>query len=425
LETEEYVAKHITRGGKAKPKVGAEVPIPPAVRLILEVELDLAYQKAYKNEKLRRDVIEMTAPPGTHVVYVVQWEEQDFSNNVTFEMDGEFFEAPYEYILRVPKLSRIYSEVCPTPTQSPALTSVPPSATPTLTPATDTLTPVPPAPTPVPPTPTRQPTPALGIGSTLVREQDGMQMVYVPGGTFDMGSTDAEVDAALEPCEQDRGGSEYCPRDYYERETPRHSVTLDAFWIDRTEVTNSQYARCVADGTCSPPLSGSLTHESYYGDSQFDEFPVIYVNWSDADTYCRWAGGRLPTEAEWEYAARGPDGNVYPWGSDPPDDTLLNYNWNVGDTTQVGSYPRGASWVGAMSMAGNVQEWVADWYGEYPSGPQTSPKGPETGDYKVVRGSSYDHDVEWVRAALRFNNHPAARPQVTGFRCVVASTSST
>jgi formylglycine-generating enzyme required for sulfatase activity len=212
----------------------------------------------------------------------------------------------------------------PTPTSSPTAT-----ATPTLAPPTDTPTPVPPTPIPTPLPPT--PTPTLGIGSTLVREKDGMVMVYVPGGTFQMGSADEDPD-----------------------EQPVHSVTLNGFWIDRTEVTNAQYAHCVGDGICIAPVgSDSSTHDSYYGVSEFDDYPVIFVNWNRADTYCQWAGGRLPTEAEWEYAARGPDGNVYPWGNDAPHDTLLNYHQNIGDTTEVGSYPGGASWVGAMDMAGN------------------------------------------------------------------------
>jgi formylglycine-generating enzyme required for sulfatase activity len=199
-----------------------------------------------------------------------------------------------------------------------------------------------------------------------------------------------------------------------------HAVTLDSFWIDRTEVTNAQYARCVTDGTCRfPSNSGSSTRENYYGDSQFNDYPVIWVNWYDAGTYCQWAGGRLPTEAEWEYAARGPDGHVYPWGNEAPNDTLLNYSRNVDDTTQVGSYPEGASWVGAMDIAGSVWELVADWYGEYPSEAQTNPKGPETGVQKVLRGGSLLSHAHYVRAARRVDAHLFNRNADVGFRCVV------
>jgi len=259
------------------------------------------------------------------------------------------------------------------------------------------------------PSPTSQivvvtPTPALGIGSTLVREKDGMEMVYVSGGTFDMGSTEGNDD-----------------------EQPVHAVTLDSFFMDRTEVTNSQYARCVAGGTCGPPSQpGSYTRDGYYGDSQFDDYPVIWVNWNDADTYCRWAGGRLPTEAEWEYAARGLDGYVYPWGNDIPNDTLANYSDNVGDTTEVGSYPDGASWVGAMDMAGNVWEWVNDWYadGYYAISPAENPTGPDTGDYRVLRGGTWDLNPDEVRSAHRVGVYPIDGYDIIGFRCVVASTSS-
>ena len=226
-----------------------------------------------------------------------------------------------------------------------------------------------------------------------------MEMVYVPGGTFQMGTTEG-----------------------YDTEQPVHAVTLDSFWIDRTEVTNAQYASCVTGGTCSPPSeSGSDTRDSYYGDSQYGDYPVVWVSWYDADAYCRWVGGRLPTEAEWEYAARGPDGNVYPWGNDPPGDTLLNYNINVGDTTEVGSYPDGASWVGATDMAGNVWEWVNDWYADdyYAISPAENPIGPDTGDLKVLRGGSWSGLEESVRAAFRSNFRPVNRVDGVGFRCVV------
>jgi serine/threonine-protein kinase len=265
-----------------------------------------------------------------------------------------------------------------------------------------TATSVPPADTPVPPTrtPTRDPSippsnPSLH--DTWFRTADGMETVYVPGGTFQMGFTGGFPDGQ-----------------------PVHTVTLEAFWIDRTEVTNSQYAHCVADGACGlPDQLGSWTRDSYYSDDEFDEYPVTRMNWYDADTYCQWAGGRLPTEAEWEYAARGPDGHIYPWGDDPPDDTLLNYYYNVGDTTEVGAYPDGASWVGAMDMAGNVWEWVADWYGPYPAEEQTDPKGPETGSEKVLRGGSWSFIDVFVHTAFRWYAIPDAGTANDGFRCVV------
>ncbi len=254
-------------------------------------------------------------------------------------------------------------------------------------------------PTPIPRSPTS--TPAL---TPAVREKDGMEMVYVLGGTFEMGRADENED-----------------------EQPVHTVTLDSFWIDQTEVTNSQYARCVGERMCSAPSpSDSRTRDSYYGDSQFDDYPVINVSWHDADTFCQWAGGRLPTEAEWEYAARGPDGHVYPWGDDPPHDTLLNYDYNVGDTTRVGSYPGGASWVGAMDMAGNVWEWVSDWYADdyYTVSPAANPTGPDAGDGKVLRGGSWLGSPDDIRSASRGGDYPVRRDIFIGFRCVTISTPS-
>ena len=261
---------------------------------------------------------------------------------------------------------------------------------------------VPPATTPSarPPTPTQapMPTPTLAVGRTMVREKDGMAIVYVPGGSFEMGSRQGASDAQ-----------------------PAHAVRLDGFWIDRTEATNAEYAGCVAGGACSSPsLPGSFTRQAYYGESRFGDYPVLNVSWTDADTYCRWAGGGLPSEAEWEYAARGPDGRVYPWGNAAPDDSLLNYDHQVGDTTQVGAYPEGASWVGALDMAGNVWEWVGDWYDYafYASSPAQNPRGPETGELKVLRGGGWG-TREWsVRAAARYYAPPDTRAGDIGFRCV-------
>ena len=172
--------------------------------------------------------------------------------------------------------------------------------------------------------------------ATQTRPGDGMVMVYVPEGSFLMGSADGDLDA-------------------YDSEFPQHQVTLDAFWLDQTEVTNGQYERCVADGECR-------ANYDYGSDFTGENQPVVGVSWDDAADYCAWAGGQLPTEAQWEYAARGPESLTYPWGDSAPDLTLLNYDWNVGRTTDVGSYPAGASWVGVLDMAGNVYEWVADWY---------------------------------------------------------------
>jgi serine/threonine-protein kinase len=238
-----------------------------------------------------------------------------------------------------------------------------------------------------------------------------MMMVYVPAGTFKMGSEIGD-----------------------DRERPVHDVTLDAFWIDRTEVTNAQYAQCVAADKCGAPSSThSYTRDSYYENDQYDDYPVIYVNWINADKYCTWAGGQLPTEAQWEYAARGPDAHEYPWGS-TFDGTRLNFcdkncpfDWadktvddGYADTAPVGSYPNGASWVGALDLAGNVWEWVNDWYGLYPDSNQTNPTGPASGIQKVLRGGSWYYNADGGRTAYRVHNPPAIRDNHFGFRCVAA-----
>lgn len=244
-------------------------------------------------------------------------------------------------------------------------------------------------------------TPTPGIGSTMVSEKDGMVMVYVPAGEFTMGSDNGEPD-----------------------EKPVHQVYLDAFWIDQTEVTNAMYAKCVADGRCTPPSSSrSSTRNSYYGNSEFNDYPVIYMNWNMAKTYCEWRGARLPTEAEWEKAARGTDGRTYPWGNAAPKDTLLNYNRNVGDTTKVGNYLDGVSPYGMYDMAGNVWEWVNDWYDSsyYQTSPSSNPQGPTSGQYRVLRGGSWGFSVDFVRSASRGGDDPTYTGYVIGFRCSLAS----
>jgi eukaryotic-like serine/threonine-protein kinase len=271
----------------------------------------------------------------------------------------------------------------------------PAAGLPTLTP-TSTFTPVDTA------TPASTPTSTLGIGSTWTRPADGMVMMYVPAGDFLMGSPD------------DTGG---------DNEHPEHTVYLDAFWIDQTEVTNVMYAQCVEKGACQPPQDkSSYTRSSYYGGPEYDEYPVIYVDWNHASAYCQWAGSGLPSEAQWEKAARGPDGSAYPWGNDTPSCSLANFGGTsgcVGDTSKAGSYPSGASIYGALDMAGNVEEWVNDWYGEtyYSQLPQSNPQGPTSGTIRVLRGGSYLYDESRMRAAYRGALDPAYPYFDFGFRC--------
>ena len=229
--------------------------------------------------------------------------------------------------------------------------------------------------------------------------EKGETLVYVPAGEFTMGN------------------------DYFD--APIHTVYLDAFWIDQTEVTNKQYKICVDAGTCEPPSdTSSDTHPSYYGNPEFDDYPVIYVNWDKANRYCKvWIGtsGSLPTEAQWEKAARGTDAYTYPWGNEAPSSELLNYLVTVGDTTEVGSYPAGASVYGALDMAGNVLEWVNDWYGEtyyLRSNSSNNPIGPDTGQTRVLRGGSWQYYNESdARSDFRSGNNPTSSDNDVGFRC--------
>jgi len=240
----------------------------------------------------------------------------------------------------------------------------------------------------------------------MTSDKDGMILVYVPAGEFTMGSDSGSDD-----------------------EKPVHTVTLNAFWIDRTEVTNAMYAKCVQNGACTAPSSTeSYTRDSYYSNSEFDNYPVIYVSWEDAKAYCSWADRRLPTEAEWEKAARGTDANVYPWGN-TFDGTLVNFcdtncsfDWanksfddKYADVAPVGSYPSGKSIYGAVDMAGNVWEWVEDWYDAYPGNTESNSSYGTT--YRVLRGGSWDHYYYYVRSALRNRVNPTDTSNVIGFRC--------
>ena len=255
------------------------------------------------------------------------------------------------------------------------------------------------------------------------------QMVYIPAGTFQMG-----CDWAIDNC----GGSGY---NGYAMELPLHTVNLSAYHIDKYSVTNARYAACVATGVCLAPYSSwSGTRTSYYGDPAFDNYPVIYVNWYMADTFCKWEGKRLPTEAEWEKAARGSsDTRMYPWGSLPSQQDLSctqenirnNNGMCVGDTTPVGSYANDISPYQVVEMSGNVWNWTNDFYqvDYYSYSPYDNPTGPsgpmDSPNYEcqaidnchVVRGGSWYSMWRYARTSYRGRVSHFTNSDSLGIRC--------
>ncbi len=267
--------------------------------------------------------------------------------------------------------------------------------------------------------PTLTATPSPIPGDAPVRLEDnqiklkGVVMVYVPEGRFQMGSSSSA-----------------------------HTVTLDAYYIDRTEVTNRQWQECVAAGDCELPASTTdYIGDEYYGVDEFDDYPVIYIDWNQADAYCRWRGARLPTEAEWEKAARWDADTAsalnYPWGNDW-DPVRLNFcdqncplsgasasaddGW--AQTAPVGSFTAGASPVGALDMAGNVAEWVYDWFDDdyYSVSPESNPTGPDEGTQRVVRGGAWGvSDSRLLLSSIRSRFEPGEAGPGTGFRCAISA----
>jgi len=231
-----------------------------------------------------------------------------------------------------------------------------------------------------------------------------VEMVLIEAGEFLMGSSDTDTAA-----ERD--------------EKPQHEVFLNAFYIDRTEVTNAMYRQCVDAGYCTPPEQvKSSTHAVYYGNPDFDDYPVIYVSWSQAASYCGWRKARLPSEAQWEKAARGTDGRIYPWGAGI-DCTRANYGGPEGcrgDVARVGSFPDGASPYGLLEMSGNVWEWVNDWYLDifYEDSPINNPKGPSAGERRILRGGAWITGEAILRTANRQYLAPSETNAYLGFRCV-------
>jgi len=243
-----------------------------------------------------------------------------------------------------------------------------------------------------------------GLPTSFIDEK-GVPMENVSAGPFAMGSED---------------------------EIPIHIVELDNFYIDRYEVTNARYEECVKEEVCDPPyLTSSYTQDSYYGNTKYADYPVIYVSWESAQTYCQWRNARLPTEAEWEKAARGSlERRKYPWGN-TIDGTLANFcdvncsfdHRNIDfddqydDTAPVGSYEPNR--YNLYDMTGNVGEWVADWYGPeyYSTSPSRNPEGPEDGDSRVLRGGSWISGVSNLPVANRNFFNPENQYYYVGFRC--------
>lgn len=288
-----------------------------------------------------------------------------------------------------------------------------------------------PTPEPVPSitTPPLAPEPTLGATRTLTT--DGSLLVYVPSGPFSMGSAITDVWGTND-------------------ERPQHSVFLDGFWIGRTEVTNAQFGAFIDAGGYSRPdwwtregwdwrVSHSATKPGWWTDDQFNgaDYPVIGVNWHEACAYAKWAGARLPTEAEWEEAARGTDGRVWPWG-DTWDPGRLNFcdrncdqAWRNAEaedgfalTAPTGHYLLGESPCGALDLAGNVWEWVADWYHAeyYTESAQANPTGPASGTRRVVRGGSWFSGRADARTAYRGRLDPTGRYNHVGFRIALSAT---
>ncbi|NJN80734.1 MAG: formylglycine-generating enzyme family protein [Anaerolineales bacterium] len=201
-------------------------------------------------------------------------------------------------------------------------------------------------------------------------------------------------------------------------EKPEMQLYLDAFWIDQTEVTNAMYARCVDANQCDTPASASsYTRSNYFRNSEFRNYPVIYVSWDNALAYCLWAGRKLPTEAEWEKAARGTASHNYPWGDAFPKVTLLNYDQGVGDTTEVSKYPNGKSIYGAFDMAGNVWEWVSSLHQPYPYIPEDGREDLHSSESRVMRGGSWLVGSNEVRVTNRGKGSPTFTNFSVGFRC--------
>ena len=229
---------------------------------------------------------------------------------------------------------------------------------------------------------------------TKTSAQDGMVQVYVPEGEFLMGKGEVRKYA----------------------DSPQHIVYLDAYWMDKYEVSNAMYLKCMKAGICTDMVSDNTTYQNWI----YRDHPVTYITWEQAGLYCQWAGRRLPTEAEWEKAARGTDGRAYPWGDEAPNARLANFDGTkIHEAVSIYRYPLGASPYGALNMSGNVREWIADWYAEdyYLVTPYANPPGAETGFERSLRSGSYNEDKIEIAVTNRLRHEPQSAGLSRGFRC--------
>jgi formylglycine-generating enzyme required for sulfatase activity len=308
-------------------------------------------------------------------------------------------------------------QVVPVTAQAVTEATVPPTAVPS-----SIADPSPPMAATLLPTSTTSLTPEMQAGQVREHQLPGdtvVEMVYVPAGTLAMGSDAEGFELAEALCDQYPDGYGKCQQDLFAVEGPQHPVPVAGFWIDRTEVTNKRYGQCVAAGVCT--ASRLADDPAYNG----DDYPVAGIPWQAASEYCAWAGARLPTEAEWEYAARGEAGEVFPWGSAYECGRANLWADCSGcedgydGPAPVSAFPAGASWCGALDMAGNVWEWVADRFTEYPGASDDSPA--ESDGTRVLRGGSWGYCPAFARAAYRYPVPAGADYLAVGFRCAISA----
>lgn len=265
-------------------------------------------------------------------------------------------------------------------------------------------------------------------GGVVTLITPGPAEILFPRGTFTMGSSRVEVQLALDACRREPLGTE-CKPEMFENELDAHRVTLSPFWLDRTEVTVQDYQRCVETGACAPP-------PYHLGARRFDapSLPVSLVSWEDARAYCAFAGKRLPTEAQWERAARGLSGRRFPWGYHYATRRANHGTWALDNTdasdgfaelAPVGSFPQGRTTEQVEDLAGNVAEWTLDAYEDgYEAMPVQDPSGPAFGTFKVVRGGAYSFGMPWLRGAARMFRKASTRAPYLGFRCARSASPS-